>query len=142
MARQSSDARTGDRVTRTDEEWRAALTAEQLAALRRGGTERAGTARYAYSREPGAYLCAVRDVEVFHATAKDDSGTGWPSFTQPASSDAVRHIRERGLFGRTEVRCRSCASHLGHVFGDGPRPTGQRDCLNSVALALDPDGDS
>ncbi len=141
MTRQSSDARTGDRVTRTDKEWRAQLTAEQFAVLRRGGTERAGTGKYAYSKDPGTYRCAGCDAPLFDADDKYDSGTGWPSFTQPVSSDAVEHVKERGLLGgRVEVRCRSCASHLGHAFPDGPRPTGQRYCMNSVALSLAPDG--
>jgi peptide-methionine (R)-S-oxide reductase len=137
MPRNTSDPRVGDRVAKTEAEWREALTAEEFAVLRGGSTERAGTGQYAYSQESGVYLCGACGAELFHSTAKYDSGTGWPSFTRPASSDAVHHVKEGGLFGgRTEVRCRSCASHLGHVFADGPRPTGQRYCMNSVALSL------
>ena len=140
MARQSSDSRTGERVTKTDAEWRADLTREQYDVLRRGGTERAGTGQYAYSKELGTYRCAACNAELFGADAKYDSGTGWPSFTQPLTAEAVEHVKERGFLGgtQTEVRCRSCASHLGHVFPDGPRPTGQRYCMNSVALTLEP----
>ena len=141
MARQSSDTRTGERVTKTDAQWRADLTREQYDVLRRGGTERAGTGQYAYSKDPGTYRCAACNAELFNADTKYDSGTGWPSFTQPLTDDAVEHVKERGFLGgtQTEVRCRSCASHLGHVFPDGPRPTGQRYCMNSVALTLDPE---
>ena len=140
MGRQTSDSRTGDRVIRTDEEWRADLTREQYQVLRRAGTERAGTGEYAYAKDPGTYRCAACGAELFDSAMKYDSGTGWPSFTQPLSEDAVEHVKERGFLGggRTEVRCRACASHLGHVFPDGPRPTGQRYCMNSVALALEP----
>jgi peptide-methionine (R)-S-oxide reductase len=140
MARQSSDDRTGERVARTDGEWRADLTREQYEVLRHGGTERAGTGQYAYSSEVGTYCCAGCGEKLFASGAKYDSGTGWPSFTEPLSEDAVENVEERGLLGgaRTEVRCRSCASHLGHVFPDGPGPSGQRYCMNSVALTLAP----
>ena len=138
MAGQSHDSRKGDQVSRTDAEWRAALSPAQYQVLRRGGTERAGTGQYAYSKDRGTYRCAACSAELFDSAAKYDSGTGWPSFTEPLSDDAVEHVKERGLLGgRIEVRCRSCASHLGHVFPDGPRPTGQRYCMNSVALTLE-----
>ena len=139
MARQSSDSRTGDRAVKTDAEWRADLTREQYRVLRSGGTERAGSGQYAYCKDPGTYRCAACGADLFDSGAKYDSGTGWPSFTQPLSDDAVEHVKERGFLGggRTEVRCRSCASHLGHVFPDGPRPTGLRYCMNSVALTLE-----
>lgn len=103
-------------------------------------TERAGTGQYAYSKDPGTYRCAACGAALFAFATKYDSGTGWPSFTQSLGEDAVEHVKERGFLGggRTEVRCRSCASHLGHVFPDGPRPTGQRYCMNSVALTLGP----
>ncbi len=132
------DTREGRTVTRSDEQWRDRLTPEQYAVLRRGGTERAGTGQYAFTKDPGTYRCAGCDAELFDAATKYDSGTGWPSFTAPVRAEAVDRVRDVGLLGlRTEVRCAACASHLGHVFGDGPRPTSQRYCLNSTALRLD-----
>lgn len=132
-----SETRTGSSVVKTDQEWREQLSPVQYNVLREGGTERAGTGRYAYSSDSGMYECAACGVDLFDSAAKYDSGTGWPSFTQPAHTDAVDRVKDRGLLGvRTEVRCRSCASHLGHVFPDGPAPGGERYCLNSVALSL------
>ena len=133
------DPRTGSTVVRTEQEWRERLTPEQYAVLRRGATERAGTGAHAFTEEPGTYRCAGCGAELFDAAAKYDSGTGWPSFTAPAHEGAVDHVRDVGLLGlRTEVRCAACGSHLGHVFSDGPRPTGKRYCMNSVALELTP----
>ena len=141
MLLRRKDPRTGSTVVRTDQEWRERLTPEQYAVLRRGATERAGTGAYASTKDPGTYRCAGCAAELFDAGTKYDSGTGWPSFTAPVHDGAVEHVRDVGLLGlRTEVRCAACGSHLGHVFSDGPRPTGQRYCMNSLALELTPPG--
>lgn len=141
MKRRTRKDRTGQAVVRSDEQWRELLSSEQYAVLRQGATERAGSGRYAHSQEPGTYRCAGCAARPFASSAKYDSGTGWPSFTAPVHLEAVEEVPDRGRLGlRSEVRCRSCASHLGHVFGDGPRPGGLRYCMNSAALDLAPDG--
>src|SRR3954467_15562256 len=128
------------RVEKTDEEWREQLTPEEYEVLRRHGTEPPFTGKYVHSKEDGLYRCAACGNELFSADAKFDSGTGWPSFTEPAVAEAIetRDDRSYGMV-RTEVLCRRCGSHLGHVFPDGPGPTGERWCINSLSLKLDPD---
>lgn len=131
-----------ERVQKTDEQWRAELTPEQYEVLRKAGTEPPFTGSLLYNKAAGSYVCAGCGAELFGSDAKFDSGTGWPSFTEPAVAQAVELREDRSLLmKRTEVRCRRCGGHLGHVFDDGPGPTGQRWCINSAALAFEGKGE-
>jgi peptide-methionine (R)-S-oxide reductase len=129
----------GDKVVKSEEEWRQQLTAEQFAVCRKKGTERAFSGAYWDNHEPGTYKCVGCGTPLFSSEAKYESGTGWPSFYDPIDPQNVATEEDRALFmRRTEVHCAVCDSHLGHVFSDGPRPTGLRYCLNSVSLNFEP----
>jgi peptide-methionine (R)-S-oxide reductase len=127
------------KISKTDIDWRTELTPQQYHVLREKGTERAFTGEYWNDHRPGVYRCAACGNELFDSDAKFESGTGWPSFYVPVAPDAVDEEQDRSFFmTRTEVECAVCGGHLGHLFPDGPRPTGLRYCINSAALRLDP----
>ena len=130
------------KVQKTDQEWRRELTPEQYRVLRQKGTERAWSGEYNLTKDPGVYRCAGCGGELFRSDEKFESGSGWPSFFAPARDDAVETEEDTSLFmRRTEVLCAACGGHLGHVFDDGPAPTGLRYCINSAALQLDREGE-
>ena len=129
-----------NKVVKTDDEWREQLTPEQYYVTREHGTERAFTGPYHDSKEKGTYSCICCGAPLFKSDSKYDSGTGWPSFYEPITKDAVAEKDDRSLFTRrTEVLCGKCDAHLGHVFPDGPQPTGLRYCMNGTALKLEKD---
>jgi peptide-methionine (R)-S-oxide reductase len=127
-----------DKITKTDEEWKKELTPEQYEVLRKKGTERAFTGQYWNTKDKGVYRCAGCGTELFVSDTKFDSGCGWPSFYAPMTNNVVAEAADHSLFAeRTEVLCSKCGGHLGHVFDDGPKPTGLRYCINSASLKFE-----
>lgn len=128
---------TQPEVQKSDQEWQRELSPEQYAVLRKGGTERPGTGALLHNKDSGMYTCGACGETLFPSDAKYDSGCGWPSFTHPDAKEKIRYIEDRshGML-RTEVRCKRCDSHLGHVFDDGPGPDGARYCINSLSLGF------
>ncbi len=129
-----------EKIHKTEKEWKKELTKEEYNVLREKGTERAFTGKYHDNKEKGIYYCAACGNPLFKSDAKFDSGTGWPSYYEPISSENVETEKDRSFFMvRTEVHCAKCGGHLGHIFNDGPKPTGLRYCINSVSLKFKPE---
>lgn len=127
------------KIQKTDDEWRNVLSHEQFRVARKGGTERAFSGQYHDNKDGGVYRCICCNTELFQSTEKYDSGSGWPSFWQPVNDDAIEQLVDNSHgMQRVEVRCGQCEAHLGHVFTDGPQPTGQRYCINSMSLDFEP----
>jgi peptide-methionine (R)-S-oxide reductase len=136
----SSTGSADPKIVKTDAEWRKQLTPEQFRVTREHGTERAFTGPYWNEKTKGLYGCVCCGAPLFSSDTKFDSGTGWPSFFAPVDETAVSEHEDRALFmRRVEIRCRTCDAHLGHVFPDGPKPTGARYCMNGTALAFAPE---
>jgi peptide-methionine (R)-S-oxide reductase len=136
-----TDPQTFDKLDRPETEWKATLTPEQYSVLRQEGTERAGTSPLNSEKRPGTFVCAGCHLPLFSSDAKFESGTGWPSFTQPLPGRMESKRDWKMILPRTEYHCARCGGHHGHVFEDGPQPTGQRWCNNGVALRFVPEGE-